>query len=65
MQIAEPARERSAEKRMMRWLFEKLDTLPRTPIGGAGHRMRPQGKLTLTLKANPTVQNALLCFLQA
>ena len=55
----------TTEKRTVRWLFEELDTLRRTLIAQAGRLTRPQGKLTLTLNANPTVQNALLRFLQA
>jgi hypothetical protein len=33
--------------------------------GELKNQARPQGKLTLTLNANPTVQNALLRLLQA
>ena len=64
MQVAEPARG-TTEKRTVRWLFEELDTLRRTLIARAGRLTRPQGKLTLTLNANLTVQSALLRFLQA
>jgi hypothetical protein len=61
MQIEEPVRG-TTEKRTVRWLFEELwyalvePSLPgRTPDS-------PQGKLTLTLNANPTIQGALLRF---
>jgi hypothetical protein len=64
MQVEEPVRG-TTEKRTVRWLFEELDTLRRTLITRAGRLTRPQGKLTLTLNANPTVQNALLRFLHA
>jgi hypothetical protein len=64
MQVEQPVRG-TTEKRTVRWLFEELDTLRRTLIARAGRLTRPQGKLTLTLNANPTVQNALLRFLQA
>jgi Transposase DDE domain group 1 len=64
MQVEEPVRG-TTEKRTVRWLFEELDTLRRTLLARAGRLTRPQGKLTLTLNANPTVQNALLRFLQA
>jgi Transposase DDE domain group 1 len=64
MQVEAPVRG-TTEKRTVRWLFEELDTLRRTLIARAGRLTRPQGKLTLTLNANPTVQNALLRFLQA
>ena len=46
-------------------IFEELDTLRRTLLTRAGRLTRPQSKLTLTLNANLTVQNALLRFLQA
>jgi hypothetical protein len=49
----------------VKWVFEGLDTLRRTIIARAGRLTRPQGKLTLTLNANPTVQHALLRLLQA
>jgi hypothetical protein len=64
MQVEEPVRG-TTEKRTVRWLFEELDTLRRTLLTRAGRLTRPQGKLTLTLNANPTVQNALFRFLQA
>ena len=48
-----------------RWRFEKLDALRLILIARAGRVTRPQAKLTLTLNANPTVQSALLRFLQA
>jgi hypothetical protein len=64
MQVEEPARSTTG-KRTVRWLFAELDTLRRTLLARAGRLTRPQGKLTLTLNANPTVQDALLRFLQA
>jgi Transposase DDE domain group 1 len=64
MQVEEPVRG-TTEKRTVKWLFEELDTLRRTLIARAGRLTRRQGKLTLTLNANPTAQNALLRFLQA
>jgi hypothetical protein len=64
MQVEQPVRG-TTQKRTVRWLFEELETLRRTLIARAGRLTRPQGKLTLTLNANPTVQNALLRFLQA
>ena len=62
MQVEEPVRG-TTEKRTVKWLFEELDTLRRTIIARAARLTRPQGKLTLTLNANPTVQDALLRFL--
>lgn len=64
MKVEEPVRG-TTQKRTVRWLFEELDTLHRTLITRAGRLTRPQGKLTLTLNANATVQNALLRFLHA
>jgi len=64
MQVEEPVRG-TTQKRTVKWLFEELDTLRRTIVARAGRLTRPQGKLTLTLNANPIVQDALLRFLQA
>ena len=64
MQVQEPVRG-TTEKRTVRWLFEELDTLRKTIIARAGRLTRPQGKLTLTLNANPNVKNLLLRFLAA
>ena len=64
MQVEQPVRG-TTEKRTVRWRFEELDTRRRTLMARAGRLTRPQGKLTLTLNANPTLQNALLRFLPA
>ena len=64
MQIQEPERG-TTQKRTVKWVFEGLDTLRRTIIARAGRLTRPQGKLTLTLNANPIVQHALFRLLQA
>jgi hypothetical protein len=64
MQVEEPVRG-TTQKRTVKWLFEELDTLRRNIVARAGRLTRPQGKLTLTLNANPIVQDALLRFLQA
>ena len=64
MQVEEPVRG-TTQKRTVKWRFEELDTLRRTIVARAGRLTRPQGKLTLTLNANPIVQDALLRFLQA
>lgn len=42
------------------WRFEQLDTFRRALLQRAGRLTRPQGTLTLTISANPTVQNELL-----
>lgn len=54
---------RSLAKRPSAWAFEKLDTLRHRIIQRAGHLVRPQGKLTLTMSANHAVQNDLLHYL--
>ena len=64
MQIQEPERG-TTQKRTVKWVFEGLDTLRRTIIARAGRLTRSQGKLTLTLNANPIVQHALFRLLQA
>ena len=64
MQVEEPVRG-TTQKRTVKWLFEELDTLRRTIVARAGRLTRHHGKLTLTLNANPIVQDALLRFLQA
>ena len=47
------------------WDFEKLDTLRRRLIQRAGRLIRPQGRLTLSMNANDTVQDHLLHYLDA
>lgn len=49
--------------RSVRWVFEELSTLRRNIIQRAGRLTRPQGKLTLTLGVNRSVQNAILRFM--
>jgi hypothetical protein len=62
--VEEPVRG-TTQKRTVKWLFEELDTLRRTIVARAGRLTRHHGKLTLTLNANPIVQDVLLRFLQA
>ena len=45
------------------WKFEQLGTLRRKLIQHAGRLTRPQGRLTLTMSANPTVKTELLHYL--
>ena len=54
---------RALPKRPTVWTFEKLDTLRHRIIQRAGRFTRPQGELTLTMSANPAVQQDLLRFL--
>ena len=53
-----------AVKRVLLWQFEQLGTLRRKLIQRAGWLTKPQGKLTLTMSANPTVKSELLQYLQ-
>ncbi len=58
-----PSATRTLAKRTAVWAFEKLDTLRHRIIQRAGCLVRPQGKQTLTMSANQTVQNDLLHYL--
>lgn len=53
----------TTEKRAPLWCFEQLGTIRRKLIQRAGRLTRPQGNLTLTLSANPTVKSELLHYL--
>ncbi len=53
----------TTEKRAPLWQFEQLGTLRRKLIQRAGRLTKPQGKLTLTMSANPTVKSELLHYL--
>jgi len=65
MQMHCYAQERNTtEKRAPLWRFEQLGTLRRKLIQRAGRLTRPQGKLTLTMSANPTVKSELLHYLE-
>ncbi len=53
----------TTEKRAPLWEFTRLGTLRRRLIQRAGRLTRPQGKLTLTMSANPAVRSELLHYL--
>ena len=53
------------EKRPALWEFARLDTLRRRLIQRAGRLIRPQGRLTLSMSANPAVRDELLHCLSA
>lgn len=53
----------TTEKRAPLWCFEQLGTVRRKLIQRAGRLTKPQGKLTLTMSANPTVKSELLHYL--
>jgi len=52
------------EKRPALWQFEQLSTLRQRIIQRAGRLIRPQGRLTLSMSANSTVQSELLHYLE-
>ena len=65
MQMYCYAQERNTtEKRAPLWRFEQLGTVRRKLIQRAGRLTKPQGKLTLTMSANPTVKSELLHYLE-
>lgn len=59
MASRKPSR-RTTTQRSPLWRFERLDTLRCKIIQRAGRFTRPQGRLTLTLSANPAVRDELL-----
>ena len=63
--IAHPPSRATLEKRPAFWVFERLDTFRRRIIQRAGRLIRPQGQLTLSMSANPAVQEELLHYLGA
>ncbi len=62
MMADEPQRN-TTERRAPLWQFEQLGTLRRKLIQRAGRLTKPQGTLTLTMSANPTVKSQLLHYL--
>ena len=50
----------TTERRAPLWYFEQLGTLRRKLIQRAGRLTRPEGRLTLTMSANPAVKSELL-----
>jgi len=63
--IAHPPSRRTMGKRPALWDFPRLDTLRRTLLQRAGRLIRPQGQLTLSMSANPTVKEQMLHYLHA
>jgi Transposase DDE domain group 1 len=63
--IAHPPSRATLEKRPAFWAFERLDTFRRRILQRAGRLIRPQGQLTLSMSANPAVQEELLHYLDA
>ena len=55
----------TGEKRPPMWIFEKIQTLRNAFICKAGRLTRPAGKTTLTLNANPLVEQYMSNYLAA
>jgi hypothetical protein len=53
------------EKRAPLWCFEQLGSVRRKLIQRAGRLTKPQGTLTLTMSAHPTVKSELLHYLDS
>jgi hypothetical protein len=64
MQTRTPSR-RTTAKRACLWVFERVDTVRKTLHQRARRLTRPQGRLTLTISANPWLKNRLLQMLGA
>lgn len=64
MAAQEPSRKTTTQRSPL-WKFERLETLRRKLIQRAGRLTHPQGRLTLTMSANPAVRNQLLHYKQA
>ena len=58
-----PPVHRAKPKRPAAWTFQRLDTIRHRIIQRAGRLTNPQGELTLTMSANPSVRHDLLHFL--
>ncbi|MAM90603.1 MAG: hypothetical protein CMI15_03900 [Opitutaceae bacterium] len=53
------------EKHSLIWLFEKIQTMRNSLICKAGRFTRPAGKPTLTINANPIVEQYMSNYLDA
>jgi hypothetical protein len=62
---ARPQTRTTTPQRPPLWEFEQLETLRRQLVQRAGRLTQPQGRSTLTMSANPAVQNELLHYTQA
>lgn len=56
---------KTTEKRKPLWTFKRLHTIRQHIIQRAGRLIRPNGKLTLTMSNNGSVQKDLMAFLNA
>lgn len=62
---AAPAQRLTNAKRAALWPFKQLSTLRRNLLQRAGRLIRPQGKLVLSMSANPAVEQELRHYLDA
>lgn len=60
-----PRKRNTVTKRKSLWPFEQLNSLRQRIIQRAGRLIRPNGKITLSMNANKTVENELLHYLNA
>ncbi len=60
-----PPQRNTTEKRSPLWIFQQLSTIRRNLIQRAGRLIHPQGRLTLSMSANPAVRDQLLHYLDA
>ena len=60
-----PPQRNTTEKRSPLWIFQELSTIRRNLIQRAGRLIHPQGRLTLSMSANPAVRDELLHYLDA
>ncbi len=63
--IVHPSSRTTQQKRPALWAFEQLDSFRRRLIQRAGRLIRPQGRLTLSMNANESIENELLHYLNA
>jgi hypothetical protein len=63
--VARPRDRATTTQRSPLWRFEQLETLRRKLLQRAGRLSQPQGRLTLTMSANPVVRDELLHYRDA
>jgi hypothetical protein len=55
----------TTEKHAPLWCFEQLGSVRRKQIQRAGRLAKPQGTLTLTMSANPSMKSELFYYIDA
>jgi len=61
--IVKPATRNTTAKRTSLWPFEQLNSFRQRIIHRAGRLIRPDGKITLSMNANKSIENELLHYL--